>query len=155
MPGINLFIVFNLLFLVACARPISYESAAIRPSQDQQVISTVDIALQQIGAPYRYGGHDPSGFDCSGLVYYAYHQRGMKIPRSTSKQMKYARSVSANNLRIGDLLFFRISAKKVSHVGIYIGDRQFVHAPSSGKRVQISSLNNRYWSKRFITAGRI
>jgi len=155
MPGIRLFIMFSLLFLAACGRSTSYEYAAVRPSQDQQAVSTVDIALQQIGAPYRYGGHDPSGFDCSGLVYFAYQQRGMKIPRSTSKQMKYARLVGENNLSVGDLLFFRISAKKVSHVGIYIGDRQFVHAPSSGKRVRISSLNNHYWSKRFITAGRI
>ncbi len=151
----RLSIIFCLLFLAACGRSVSYEHPPVRQAQDQRYVSPVDIALKQIGVPYRYGGHDPSGFDCSGLVYYAYHQRGMKIPRSTSKQFKYARTVSYPNLKYGDLLFFRISNRKVSHVGIYIGNKQFVHAPSSGKRVQISSLKNKYWNKRFITAGRI
>lgn len=142
--------------LVACSQaPVKDADPLSGQSAQPDRSSTVAIALQQLGAPYRYGGHDPSGFDCSGLVYYAYQQQGIKIPRSTGTQLRFSKKVSRTELRSGDLVFFRISKRKISHVGIYIGESRFVHSPSPGKRVHVSSLKNPYWDKRYIRAGRI
>jgi cell wall-associated NlpC family hydrolase len=112
------------------------------------------IASSFIGAPYRYGGISPGGFDCSGLVYYTHKKAGINIPRSTSEQYRYMSPVRQPRLHPGDLVFFRISRQKVSHVGIYKGDNQFIHAPSSGKKVTISRLDNPYWQNRYVGSGR-
>lgn len=111
------------------------------------------MALQQLGTPYRYGGNNPSGFDCSGLVYYSYAKVGKNIPRTTSGQWSRLRPVDDRQLQAGDLLFFNI-AGKMSHVGIYVGRGEFVHAPSSGKVVAVESLASDYYRSAFIRAGR-
>ncbi len=111
-------------------------------------------ARQLIGTPYRYGGTTPRGFDCSGLVYYTHRRVGLSVPRSTRAQLDQARPVLPGRLRPGDLVFFRLSWRKVSHVGIYAGKGRFIHAPSSGKRVSMASLDNEYWEKRLVAAGR-
>jgi cell wall-associated NlpC family hydrolase len=111
------------------------------------------VALGQVGVPYRYGGSSPRGFDCSGLVQYSYASAGISIPRTTSGQWARMSPVSNGDMRTGDLLFFRIDGK-MSHVGLYLGDGRFVHAPSSGRTVSIESLDSRYYSKAFIRAGR-
>lgn len=139
-----------------CSHEITRPQHAISTYNAGNQPAVVHFAIQQVGTPYRYGGQNPgTGFDCSGLVYYAYQQAGYSIPRSSSAQYSSARHVSLQELQAGDLLFFRVSPLKVSHVGIYIGNGDFVHAPSSGKTVEISRLDNPYWRKRFITAGRI
>lgn len=116
----------------------------------------IHVAKSMIGKPYKFGGASPrAGFDCSGLVYFSHRQSGIVLPRSSYAQYKASRPVSRRALKRGDLLFFRISSNKVSHVGIYLGKNRFVHAPSSGKRVSIAQLNSPYWSKRFIRGGRI
>jgi cell wall-associated NlpC family hydrolase len=112
------------------------------------------IAAMQVGAPYRYGGASPRGFDCSGLVYYAYRRAGIRVPRTTYAQLHNAHRVSAGQLRPGDLVFFRLDHRPVSHVGIYTGNNRFVHAPSSGKQVTYSVMNDPYWQTRFVAAGR-
>lgn len=115
----------------------------------------VAVAEQMIGKPYRYGGASPEkGFDCSGLVYYAFRHAGIKVPRSSHTQFADAFPVNPHALRQGDLLFFMISGK-ISHVGIYIGNNTFIHAPSSGKAVAYASLNNPYWRDHLIKAGRL
>ena len=106
-----------------------------------------------VGTPYRYGGNTPRGFDCSGLVHYSYASVGMNIPRTTAGQWADLTPVDKQNLRTGDLLFFSISGK-ISHVGMYLGDSRFVHAPSTGKTVSIASLRSDYYRKAFIRAGR-
>lgn len=111
------------------------------------------IASRMLGKPYRYGGASPSGFDCSGLVYYAYHKAGYKVPRTSEQQYQDSLPVKPSAMREGDLLFFRIEGK-VSHVGVYLGNNQFIHAPSSGKRVTTTSLDDPYWKERLIKAGR-
>ncbi|MGD8785331.1 MAG: C40 family peptidase [Thioalkalispiraceae bacterium] len=117
--------------------------------------SVVRVAESMLGRPYKYGGVSPSsGFDCSGLVYYSHRRHGISLPRTSYAQYKASHPIPRNNLRRGDLLFFRISGK-ISHVGIYLGKNRFIHAPSSGKRVSIARLNSRYWSRRFIRGGRI
>lgn len=111
-------------------------------------------ALRMIGTPYRWGGESPGGFDCSGLVYYSYGKAGATVPRTTSQLLHASRPVSLQHARTGDLLFFS-SAGKPSHVGIYLEDGRFVHAPSSGKRVEIASLQSSWYQRNFVRAGRI
>lgn len=115
----------------------------------------VSIAHDMIGAPYRYGGADPRGFDCSGLVYYAYRNAGIEISRTTSDQYRQTKRVHLSELRPGDLIFFAISRNKPSHVGIYAGEGKFIHAPSSNKRVSYAYLDDFYWKEKFIGTGRI
>ena len=107
-----------------------------------------------VGKPYRYGGEDPHGFDCSGLVQYSYRQAGVNVPRSTREQKQHAKKIAAADLRRGDLVFFDQEGKRSSHVGIYVGNDQFVHAPSSGKRVRRDRLDDPYWRKHFADARR-
>lgn len=112
-------------------------------------------AQKMIGTHYRYGGNHPSkGFDCSGLVQYSYSLAGLKVPRNTKYQYRSTHHVPSNQLRRGDLLFFNQEGKRYSHVGIYIGNGKFVHAPSTGKRVRISSLKNRYWKRSLASTRR-
>ncbi len=113
-----------------------------------------NTAVSMLGKPYRYGGYSPKGFDCSGLVYYSYSRAGIQVPRSSAAQSKAARPISINNLRKGDLLFFDQDGKRSSHVAIYVGDGNFVHAPSTGKRVRIDRLHDAYWKKHFVDARR-
>lgn len=112
-----------------------------------------DIALEQVGAPYRYGGNSPGGFDCSGLVQYSYALAGKRIPRTTSGQWAELAPVSDHDMQAGDLLFFRIDGK-MSHVGLYLGDSRFVHAPSNGRHVSVESLRSEYYRNAFVRAGR-
>ena len=111
-------------------------------------------ALGLVGAPYRYGGTDPQrGFDCSGLVNHVFRQAAnTAIPRDTAGQAAASRRISNRGLQLGDLVFFNTLGRANSHVGIYIGDRRFVNAPSSGGRVRIDSLDSPYFSKRFTSA---
>ena len=108
-----------------------------------------------VGMPYRYGGADPRGFDCSGLVYYSYRKAGMEVPRTGAEKYRKIKRVQAGHLQPGDLVFFTISRDKLSHVGIYAGNGRFIHAPSSGKSVAYASLHNPYWGVRLTGSGRI
>jgi len=129
--------------------------ASSPPASDGNVYQGARIAQSQAGAPYRYGGSSPRGFDCSGLVYYAYRKAGVRVPRTTREQYRHAEHISLADIRRGDLLFFKLSSRGISHVGIYTGKGRFIHAPSSGKRVMYSSLENPYWKHRLLAAGRI
>jgi cell wall-associated NlpC family hydrolase len=115
-------------------------------------------AATQLGAPYRYGGMDPTrGFDCSGLVFYAHAQQGVAVPRTAAEQFAAARRVDLDDLEPGDLVFYRLVPRlgDVTHVGIYVGQGRFVHAPQSGKRVGEARLDDPYWRERFAGAGRL
>lgn len=118
-------------------------------------MNAAEHAIDMVGKPYRYGGKTPSGFDCSGLVYYSYARAGVTVPRTTRSQLKAGIPVGTQSLRVGDLVFFDQEGRKFSHVGIYIGNGRFVHAPSSGKRVRIDNLDKRYWQQHFVAARRI
>jgi cell wall-associated NlpC family hydrolase len=115
--------------------------------------AAASVALQQIGVPYRYGGTTTSGFDCSGLVQYSYLRAGKRLPRTTSGLWLHTAPISRDQLRVGDLLFFRIEGK-MSHVGLYVGSRRFVHAPSSGRTVTVASLDAPFYADALIRAGR-
>ena len=105
------------------------------------------LAAKMVGKPYKYGGSSPSGFDCSGLVQYSFRQAGVSLPHNTVQQRSATRLINVAELRRGDLLFFNQEGKKYGHVGIYLGDGKFVHAPSSGKSVRSDALSNPYWKK--------
>jgi cell wall-associated NlpC family hydrolase len=112
----------------------------------------VEVALQYLGVPYSWGGATPSGFDCSGLAQYSYAQVGISIPRTSRSQFRAGTHVppdALDQLVLGDLVFFGYGGDpdRVHHVGIYCGDGNFVHAPSSGDVVKVSSLADRIASK--------
>jgi len=114
-----------------------------------------DNALAMLGKPYRHSGTTPAGFDCSGLVQYSYSQAGINLPRETQAQRREGHLVAADALRRGDLVFFDQEGKKSSHVGIYIGQGRFVHAPSTGGRVRTDGLNSGFWRAHFVEARRL
>lgn len=118
-------------------------------------LAALERALEQIGVPYRRGGTGPGGFDCSGLVRFAFAQVGVELPHGASLQQQVVEPVAVNELQPGDLVFFRVRGRHIDHVGIYLDGSEFVHAPSSGKRVSIADLDNAYWKKRLAGAGRI
>lgn len=127
------------------------EAAPLRSTIGERAAS---IALEQIGTPYRYGGQTPAGFDCSGLVHYAYGQAGKSVPRTTGALWSRAQPVARNELRAGDLLFFSIDGK-MQHVGLYVGDGRFAHAPSSGRTVTVESLSTEFYRQAFLRGGRL
>ncbi|MCW8829831.1 MAG: NlpC/P60 family protein [Gammaproteobacteria bacterium] len=136
-------------------KPLTLSPPPVPVKTQQSVHPAVSVARQQLGTPYRFGGTSPErGFDCSGLIHYSFKQAGINAPRTTETLFNSAFPVSGDSLRQGDLLFFRIEGK-ISHVGIYIDDDTFLHAPSSGKSVSYASLNNPYWQQRLIRAGRL
>lgn len=115
--------------------------------------AVVEVGLSQLGSPYRYGGADPAtGFDCSGLTYYAHRVAGVGIPRASVAQFKQARRVSARHPRAGDLVFFRIGPG-VHHVGLMVDGERFVHASSSSGEVRLARLDTPYWQSRYLGAG--
>jgi cell wall-associated NlpC family hydrolase len=114
----------------------------------------LDTAQQMLGVPYRSGGSSPRGFDCSGLASYSYKRAGIHIPRTTAQQYTQSQKITRRDLQPGDLVFFNLKGRKISHVGIYLNRGRFIHAPSSGKSVSIDSLENPYWHSRYRGAGR-
>ena len=142
-----------LITFSGCSSSSKYKYRNSSPSK-QTVIKT---AKKMLGVKYRYGGTSPNqGFDCSGFVQYSHRSAGIYLPRTTGLQYKATKSISRRYLKAGDLVFFKTSpSRAVSHVGIYLGDNKFIHAPSSGKHVKISSMKEKYWRKRFTGAGRV
>jgi cell wall-associated NlpC family hydrolase len=113
------------------------------------------LAMRMVGAPYRYGGASPQeGFDCSGLVYYSYTSSGYAVPRTAQDLFKAAQKISLEDAIEGDLVFFQDQAK-LSHVGIYLGEGMFVHAPSSGDAVSLASLETPYFQRHLVAVGRL
>jgi len=144
---------------LACAAPrapLPPPPAPPAPLAAPERGEVVRVAESLVGAPYRHGGATPRGFDCSGLVVYSFSSAGVRgLPRSAEHLERAAASVDLAEVRPGDLLFFRIDGKKTSHVGIYVGERSFVHAPSRGKRVERIDFDHVYWGPRLARAGRL
>ena len=125
--------------------------------QSTTLTSLVALAMDLRNIRYRRGGRNPdSGFDCSGFVSYVFlHSLGLRLPATSAAQFVTGMKVARSEMRSGDLVFFRTSGKKrISHVGIYLDDGRFIHAPSSGKVVRIDRLDEKYWAKRFAGAKR-
>jgi len=127
-------------------------------SGDGYAISGMALSLQ--GAPYRNGGSEPSGFDCSGFVWYVFDQHGIPLPRTVTEQFQLGSHVDKGDVHAGDLVFFDTSGPGLSgahatHVGISIGGDEFVHAPSTKGQVRVERLGSGYWSARFLEARRV
>jgi cell wall-associated NlpC family hydrolase len=120
---------------------------------DGYSISSTALSLR--GAPYRNGGSDPTGFDCSGFVHYVFEQFGIAMPRDVRRQFGVGSEVGAAAVAPGDLVFFTTVAPGASHVGIAVGGDQFVHAPSSSGVVRVERLSAQYWASRFVGAKRV
>jgi cell wall-associated NlpC family hydrolase len=135
-------------------RPREWDGAGGASSMRNRGEALADFALRLRGTPYRYGGATLDGFDCSGLVFYAHRQLGLSVPRTSREQAEEATSVKPRKLQRGDLVFFKVGSRRVNHVGIYIGQKRFVHAPGAGKPVTINSLDDEFYAERFFSAGR-
>lgn len=130
-------------------------AARVEPPLAQARHPVAMLALEMVGVPYRYGGADPrGGFDCSGLVFYAYTQNGFSVPRTSQDQFKAARKIALSEASEGDLVFFQ-DQEKLSHVGIYTGGGLFVHAPSTGTAVSVASLDEPYYQRHLVAVGRL
>ena len=170
MKKSNLSIICPLIFLLfmGCAR--QHQKRVTPPEQifpeqknQSQLITSlpqdltknrrtvVRHAIYNLGQPYRWGGQAPdTGFDCSGLVFYTHGKAGLRTPRTAKNQLKKGRPVSKSTIQPGDLVFFKIPGKKAGlHVGVYIGNGQFIHAPGSGRKISLARLNNIYFSRHF------
>ena len=126
------------------------------PMSEQRAEALLQTLLT-LGVDYRYGGQTPdSGFDCSGLVAHVFREAyGIELPHNARAQSELGRRVSLSELRAGDLVFYNTLNRPFSHVGIYLGDGRFVHAPKTGARVRVESIRGRYWMRRFDGARRI
>ena len=164
---VTVFYCYGLLLIPACshtpeqtvtqptrAKVVAKQRVATEYSKTGQQIAR--LAKSLVGKPYRYGGSSPTkGFDCSGLVYYTHGKLGIPTPRTSRQQYSSAKPIRLSQLESGDVVFFKLSGKKVSHVGIYIGQGRFVHAPSTGKRVATNRLNDSFWKSRIVGSGRL
>jgi len=123
------------------------------PGFDGYAVAGTALSLR--GAPYRNGGSDPRGFDCSGFTQYVYSQYGIALPREVREQYRAGTSIPPEQLAPGDLVFFTTTESGVSHVAIAIGGDEFVHAPSSTGVVRVEHLSGSYWAQRFIGIRRL
>jgi cell wall-associated NlpC family hydrolase len=131
--------------------------AATAAKLSERAANLLFHALSLIGAPYKFGGGDAaSGFDCSGFVRHTFAAAlDMPLPRSSYAMSRLGQPVERDQLQPGDLLFYNTLKRRFSHVGIYLGDGRFIHAPSRGKQVEIVDMNDRYWQRRFDGARRL
>lgn len=131
------------------------EVNAVPPQSGAEVgAGAAQHAVDMVGTPYRWGGNTPIGFDCSGLVQYSYALAGVQLPRSTEELHAASRFVPRKKIRPGDLLFFHLDGRRNSHVGLYIGDGSFVHAPRTGKFVSTANLSDPFWRRHLAGARR-
>lgn len=133
---------------------------AILEAADWHITATRELVMQALGylgIRYRYGGSSPdTGFDCSGLVRYVVNQAvGVALPRDARAIAQMGAQVNTDELQPGDLVFFNTMKRPFSHVGIYIGEHRFIHAPASGGAVELVSMGERYWASRFNGARRL
>jgi len=139
--------------LASSAKASANDSAA-KPGSGVQVLLKRALAL--LGTPYRWGGTGTNGFDCSGLVGYVFKTAlGVELPRVSRDMANTGQRVDRSSLTAGDIVFFGVHGRRVDHVGIYVGNGQFLHAPRTGKDVMVSSLDQGYWSGKFMEARRV
>ncbi len=136
------------------AIPNQYSVARIQRSGRGDVReSWSETARRFLGVPYRWGGEDKGGFDCSGLTMVSYRLNGLDLPRNSRAQFDAGRAVARRSLQQGDLVFFATQGgRRVTHVGMYIGRGEFIHAPRAGQTVRVASLSSNYFTKTFVGA---
>lgn len=161
-------ITIALLAALACGTASADDNVTLRPDRgaallevaDRHLTHTRELVMQALGflgIRYKYGGNSPdTGFDCSGLVRYVVGQAlGLVIPRDARAISQLGSQVTTDELQPGDLVFFNTMRKPYSHVGIYVGEQRFIHAPASGGKVELVNMGERYWQSRFDGARRL
>jgi cell wall-associated NlpC family hydrolase len=140
-----------------CSLTLSFPALAWNDGASTDRDRPLIHALHTLGVQYRYGGSSPeTGFDCSGLVAHVFAQAwGVAVPRTTQEQKRVGKPVRLKELEPGDLVFYNTRNRPYSHVGIYLGDGQFLHAPRTGARVRVESVRTAYWRSRFNGARRL
>ena len=137
----------------------SSSSSSSNSSTSVSVDKVLNFAHQQLGKPYVWGAQGPNSFDCSGLIYYVYkNAANITLPRTSVEQSKFGTTVSKSNLKAGDLVFFDTSGPNngaVSHVGIYAGEGQLIHASSSNKKIVKVNMETSYWNNTYVVAKRV
>ena len=129
--------------------------ASTAPTRGFDGYALVGTALSLRGVPYRNGGSDPTGFDCSGFTQYVFGQHGVALPRGSREQFRAGIAIRPEEVRAGDLIFFSTDGAGASHVGIVVGGDEFVHAPSSTGVVRVERMGSSYWAPRFVGARRL
>lgn len=147
----------RLWFALAAMAAVTRVAIAAPPLPPEAMASELVVrSLALVDTPYRYGGRTPAGFDCSGFVGYVFAEStGVTLPRRTEEIWHVGDRVARSELAVGDLVFFNTLGRRFSHVGIYIGDGVFVHAPARGGRVRAERLTDAYWEARYNGARRI
>ena len=131
-------------------KPVRINPAMQADGGRELIMQSMDL----VGTPYRWGGTTDAGFDCSGMIQYLYKNAlGVNLPRTSRDMAAASKGISKSHLKAGDLVFFNTSGRGISHVGLYIGNDQFIHAPSSGKTIQTEKLSKPYYASRFVKAG--
>jgi len=156
--GLRLLLLSLLALLAACASGPSPRASHLRAPDSVAANSVLMRAIGLVGTPYRYGGDSPEGgFDCSGLVQFVFRDSvGVRLPRSTRELVAIdAPEVGRADLQPGDLVFFHPGGGAASHIGIYVGEGRFVHAPSSGGTVRLDLLDSNYWRSAYAGGRRI
>ncbi|AMZ73850.1 MULTISPECIES: C40 family peptidase [Pseudomonas] len=140
------------------AQRVSTTNSKLVPPMATKASSNVlSRAVNVLGTPYRWGGSSPSkGFDCSGLVKYAFNDATFDLPRTSNAMAAgHGEKVERKDLKPGDLIFFKLKSRRVNHVAIYLGNDRFIHAPRRGKSVSIDTLNKPYWDTHYVVAKRV
>ncbi|MBC3384054.1 MULTISPECIES: C40 family peptidase [unclassified Pseudomonas] len=132
-------------------------SRLVPPMATKTTSNVLSRAVNVLGTPYRWGGSSPSkGFDCSGLVKYAFNDATFDLPRTSNAMAAgHGEKVERKDLKPGDLIFFKLKSRRVNHVAIYLGNDRFIHAPRRGKSVTIDTLNKPYWNTHYVVAKRV
>lgn len=147
----------NTLFLSICIAAGCTTGPPLKQPGTARGPEIVFQALATAGVPYRRGGESPeSGFDCSGLVTHVYREAfGIQLPHNARAQSRMGKPVSVAALEAGDLVFYNTERRPFSHVGIYLGDHRFIHAPRPGAAVRVENMRAAYWVRRFDGGRRI
>lgn len=148
-----LFVLSLLIFGAGCTLGGGAYDTDWDDGKGNQIVKT---ARTQVGKPYKWGGSTPrAGFDCSGLVYWAYQQNDIKVPRMTKDQAYVGKEISRSALKPGDIVVFSPKWQKGKHTGIYSGRGKFIHSPKKGSRVREESMDINYWRKCFDSGRRV
>lgn len=147
----------SILFLLALLTACGVAPARNDSARNDHMNDLVMYAMSLAETPYKYGGNNArSGFDCSGYVRHVYREvLDVSLPRTSGEISRVGASLRPNELQPGDLVFFNTQRKPFSHVGIYVGERKFVHSPKTGSRIRVENMELNYWKTRYNGARRI
>ena len=134
---------------------LTISRGSVKQAESEKASQLKDVIAKQIGKPYKYGSAGPNSFDCSGLTSYVYKQLGITLPRTSSSQNTAGVYVAKEDLQYGDLIIFSRNRTTINHVGIYVGNGNFVHSPETGKNVRIETFMSGYYSRSYFSARRV